>query len=154
MLPIPFSLAAYPGSPIGLALGSGVVVLSIVFSVLQVRGTRLRADELSAEDSSHFFLQDRRRWQVAGLLMAVGVLMIVGSGFEPWDRQSGRAWGLIWLSVSSLVMIVLLLAIRDWISVRSYAGRLRREFLAERLEALRQERNRLANRDRGPTAES
>jgi Zn-dependent protease with chaperone function len=146
--------AAFPGSPAGLALGSSVVVLSVIFSFLQLHQKRTREEELSDEDSSHFFYQDRRRWQVAGLLMAIGMLMIVGSSFAPWDRASGRAWGLIWLGVSGLVMILLLLAIRDWLSVRSYAGRLRREFLAERLEALRDERNRLANRDRGPSAES
>jgi len=147
-------LAAFPGSLLGLMLGSSVVVLSVIFSFLQLHQKRTRDEELSEEDSVHFFSQDRRRWQVTSMLTAIGVLMIVGSGFEPWDRSSGRAWGLIWLAVSALVMIVLILAIRDWISVRSYAGRLHREFLAERLEALRQERNRLANRDHGPSAES
>lgn len=147
-----FIIAAFPGSPIGLVLGASVAVLSVVFAFLQWHGKRTREDELSDEDASHFFHQDRRRWQVAALLLAIGVLMILGSSFGPWDRPSGRAWGMIWFAVSGLVMILLLLAIRDWISVRSYAGRLRREFLAERLEALREERNRLANRDRGETS--
>lgn len=154
MVPIPLLFAAFPGSPLGLAIGASVALLSVIFSFLQVREKEKRDEDLSDEDAAHFFYQDRRRWQVAGLLMAVGVLMTLGSSFAPWDRESGRAWGLIWLAVSALVMIVLGLAIRDWFSVRSYAGRLRREFLAERLEALRQERNRLATRDRGPTAES
>jgi hypothetical protein len=140
--------AAFPGSVIGMALGGSVALLSVIFIVLQIHQERNREAELSDEDANHFFFQDRRRRRVAGLLMAIGVLMIVGSGFTPWNRDSGRAWGLIWLGVSGLVMALLLLAIRDWISIRSYTGRLRREFLAERLEALRQERVRLADRDR------
>ncbi len=154
MINISLLVAASHGSSVGIMLGSSVVVLSIIFSYLQSREKRNRDVELSDEDSVHYIHQDRRRWQVAGFLMAVGVLMILGNGFEPWDRESGRAWGLIWLTVSALVMVVLFLAIRDWLSVRSYAGRLRREFLAERLQALRQERNRLANRDRGKSPET
>jgi hypothetical protein len=143
-----FIFAAFPGSVIGMALGVSVALLSVSFIVLQIHQERNREAELSDEDANHFFFQDRRRRWVAGLLMAIGVLMVAGSGFTPWDRESGRAWGLIWLGVSGLVMVLLLLAIRDWIAIRSYTGRLRREFLAERLEALRQERVRLADRDR------
>jgi len=146
------TFAAFPGSSIGIVLGASVAVLSVVLAFLQVRRQWTRDEELSEEDASHFFHQDRRRRQVAGLLAAIGVLMIVGSGFTPWDRASGRAWGLIWLGVSGLVTALLLLAIRDWIAVRSYTGRLRRELLAERLEALRQERIRLAKRDGGESS--
>jgi hypothetical protein len=151
MAAIHLTFAAFPGSPIGMALGASVAVLSVFFMFLQLRQRRVREERHSEEDASYFFFRDRRRWQVAGVLMAIGALMIAGSGFTPWDRNSGRAWGLIWLGVSGLVMVLLSLAIRDWVSVRSYTGRLRREFLAERLEALRQERVRLADRDREGT---
>ncbi len=78
------------------------------------------------------------------ILLAVG--LVVGSRLPV--RAGGRAnidFFLVWLGVFGLILALLRLALADWVALRRFAGRHRKEIFRERIDLLRRD---LQDRDR------
>jgi lysylphosphatidylglycerol synthetase-like protein (DUF2156 family) len=132
-----------------LVLAVVVATVALLLGLLLWWDRRTREPDLTAHDQKHFYLQDLRRALgivVLGLL-AVGVY--VGSrlptfvaGAASTDhparaRHPNHAFLAVWLGVFAFIVLLLGLAMIDWISTRRYAQRRRREIHRERIEILR-----------------
>ena len=106
---------------------------------------RQRPSELSEEDRAHFVSQEIRRSVVATAMFLLAVGIYFGSRIE--TKRDGRpnAWFIaIWLAVFALVIVLLTLALVDWVSTRRYARRQRQTILREGLQILGEELRRRA----------
>jgi hypothetical protein len=131
---------AQQSAAVSLVISIGVAAAAILLGLRQWHERRLREPDLSAADASHFARQDLRRalGVVVMLLLAAG--LSAGARVE-W-RLAGRANPLfiqLWLGVFLLILILLVLAVLDWLSTRLYARRHVRAMARERLEILRDE---------------
>jgi hypothetical protein len=146
-----------------LALAAVIATCALLLGLRLWWERRTREAGLSVPDRRHFLLQDLRR-AVGILLMASLALGIyVGSRlptfvvepkepreFGPGEFTAGaaivaapeahpnRRFLVIWLAVFASVVLLLGLAMIDWISTRRYAARQRRNMHQERLEILRE----------------
>jgi hypothetical protein len=146
-----------------LALAAVIAICALLLGVRLWWERRTREGGLTDLDRRHFLLQDLRR-AVGILFMAYLALGIyVGSRlptfvmepkepreFGPVEFTAGaamvpaleahpnRQFLVIWLAVFASVVLLLGLAMIDWISTRRYADRQRRMMNQERLEILRE----------------
>lgn len=103
------------------------------------------------DDAAHFARQNVRRGFVAVVLLLLAAGVFLGSRMEPHLKGKPNLRYLqTWLGVCGLILLVLLLALRDWFATRSYALRKRSAIVREGLEILREEiRLRCAHRGNG-----
>jgi len=126
-----------------LALASFILLVVGLLGWREWSDRRGRPDDLGAEDAGHFADQDRRRYLGLIILCLLAIGVVVGSGMPA--RLGNRAnppFVAIWLAVFALISILLTLALSDWIALRRYARRQRREIHRERLEILQDEARR------------
>jgi hypothetical protein len=133
-----------------LVLSAAVVLIAGFLGVRQFFDRRSREPDLSEADARHFVRQDVRRALGVGVMLLLAVGLVIGSRLEP--RIAGRTnprFVQVWLGVFFLIFVLLILAMLDWIATRVYARRHRREIFDERIEILRDEFRRRADRDSG-----
>ncbi len=145
------------------ALAAVIAICALMLGLGLWRERRTRDGSLPVADRRHFLFQDLRR--AFGILLmgylALGVY--IGSRLplfvlEPKDpgeagpveltagavivpvveAHPNRRFLIVWLGVFASVVILLGLAMIDWIATRRYARRHRREMHQERLEILRE----------------
>lgn len=103
-----------PGLVFGLLLiGGGIGML---------RAQRLAARKLSAAEASigeRRFLTSRirRRSQVAGMILLIGIMIPVGDSLIPWKR-SPATFAIYWMIVIGLAFWTMLLAVADMAATR------------------------------------
>lgn len=133
-----------PGLVPGLIIVGVLVVLAVVFGVRQWLDRRGRDSALSEADARYFARQDARRLAGSSLMLLIAAGMTAGLALNPRaDRATGQLWGLIWLGVGVLVIVLLLIGMIDWLELRTYADRHRRALDAERRATIEAERRRL-----------
>jgi Flp pilus assembly protein TadB len=123
-----------------LILAVGVAVVAFALIGWQWVEHRQRTEKLSDEDHFHFASQEVRRGVVAGVMLLLSVGIFFGSRLEP--RRNGRpnVWFIeCWLAVGALLIVLLALALVDWVATRRYASRLRRAILREGLKIISDE---------------
>jgi hypothetical protein len=132
---------------LGFVLAVTLVAVAVGFAYRQWLAGRDRDDNLSDADRVYFASQDVRRLIGSATMFVMALAMSAGLLIQPRaGRTEFRIWVILWIGVLALAGFLLILALVDWYSVRIYAGRHRRALLAERLEAIRTERRRLAER--------
>src|SRR5215208_4093625 len=117
----------------GLALSVGLIVVGIALAAWLHYERSHREIGLPRDDAVHFARQDVRRAAVALILAFLSVGILVGSRISP--GAAGRMNPLflqIWIGVSVLVVVLLVLAMIDWLATRAYARRHFRELAKER----------------------
>ena len=130
------------------------VAVGLVATLLGLRLWWERADRdrhLPADDRNHFILQDLRRAVGIALMAFVAFGVYVGSrlpsrivrpvaaqGASAMEAHPNRRFLALWMGVFAAVVILLALAMIDWLSTRRYARRHRREMDRERFEILRE----------------
>jgi hypothetical protein len=142
---------AQPTLTVGLALAIGVIVVAGLLALRQRHDRRHRETGLSEADARHFARQDFRRAMVGVVMVFLAVGVAVGERIEP-SKLAGRTnlWFLaVWLAVFALIIVLLWLALLDWIATWLYARRHRRAIARERLRFLRDEARRRAYRGNG-----
>jgi hypothetical protein len=132
-MPIADDLAAN-----SLFISSGVALIAVFLGLRQWYEWRAREPELSDRDRGYFFRQDVRRG------LGVAVMLILAAGLYFGSRIPARVGGSanltfveVWLAIISLIIVMLGLALLDWVSTRLYARRQRRDLAAERQRILR-----------------
>jgi hypothetical protein len=129
----------------GSVLAGGVALVAVALLGWVWMDRRQRPSELSEEDRAHFVSQEIRRSVVATAMFLLAVGIYFGSRIE--TKRDGRpnAWFIaIWLAVFALVIVLLTLALVDWVSTRRYARRQRQTILREGLQILGEELRRRA----------
>ena len=101
-----------------------------------------RAHGLSASEQAHFRMQDIRRSFGILLMFLLAAGIYVGSRLptrvivSAHEAHPNRRFLALWLAVFASVMLLLGLAIIDWISTRRYARRQRDAMQQERVQLL------------------
>lgn len=142
------------GRIVAVALAALVGLIAIVLAWRQQVDRSRRGSDLSDADSLHFRRQDRRRLLGAGLMVVLAIGLVVGTEMSPGTReQPNLAWLRLWIGVCLLVLMLLGLALADWVANARYASRHRRSIEDERNALIRNElqkhRGAQADGDRG-----
>lgn len=77
-------------------------------------------DELEEFERRHFYRRYRRRMQVSGMLVLLGIVIPPGMLFL--TEKHPAAFGFFWLAVLILVVWIILLAVADMFSIRTYGN--------------------------------
>ena len=115
----------------GIAVRDAIISLSMGVALVAFGSMMLRwhfqswaqhkADpHLDERDLFHFGRQFRRRLQISGLLVLLGVLIPAGDLLVPWQRFP-RAFVIFWMVLVLIALWIMMLAALDWLSGRVYA---------------------------------
>jgi hypothetical protein len=131
-------------------LVSAIGVTAAVLALRQRYERRHRDPKLSDADGRHFARQDFRRAVVGVVMVLLAVGIAIGSRLEHKRAGQANPWFLaVWLTVFTLILVLLWLALLDWIATWIYARRHRRQIARERIQFLRDQRRRSAYRGNG-----
>jgi hypothetical protein len=137
----------------GIILALAVAGLALWFAGHQWAERRRRPLDLSAEDTAYFRGKDHRRLAGSVLMGTIAVAMAVGLWIDPRSgAEAARTWVASWSTVLSLLLVLLVLALWDWLALHAYARRHRSALLRER-EVLMNDLLRLGRESRTPGTE-
>lgn len=123
-----------------LILSVAVSTVSTLLLVWLWLDRRNREAQLSKDDELHFSLQDTRRTVVAGIMFVLAAGLYAGARIDPRiNGQPNVRFVELWLGIAMLVVLLLVLAMFDWVATQRYARRHRRAIVREGLEILRDE---------------
>ncbi len=113
------------GSSETLVVAAVILVLATAFGVRLWQARRHRFEEaVSEDDTRHYASRDRRRAGVATVLALIGLGMIATTGIDARRSPAdARLWGWSWLGILALTIVLLVLALLDWLATVSYARR-------------------------------
>jgi hypothetical protein len=122
-----------------LLISCGIAMIAVFLGLRQWYEWRARESNLSDLDRGYFLRQDLRRGVGVAVMLILAAGLYIGSRVPP---KVGGAASLVfvevWLAISGLIIVMLGLAVLDWISTRVYARRQRRFLASERLRLLRE----------------
>jgi hypothetical protein len=134
-----------------LILSACLCAVSLLLGLAEWYTRRGRGGELSEADLDHFWRQDRRRSVGIGILLLLALLLPLGSRLNPGpNAEENLSFFVAWILVLVLLVVLLFLAVIDWMATRAYAARHRKQILRESIEATRRSvhaANRPATRD-------
>ncbi len=120
-------------------LSIGVTLIALFLGLRQWYERQARDPDLSALDRSYFFRQDVRRGAGVAIMLILAAGLYVGSRVSPKvDGHANLLFVQIWLIVSALIVLMLGLALIDWVATRLYARRYRQYLLSERTKLIRE----------------
>jgi hypothetical protein len=122
-----------------LLISSGITLVAAFLGLRQWYECRAREPDISDRDRRYFFRQDVRRGLGVAVMFILALGLYFGSRIPP--KVAGHAnmtFVRVWLAISSLILVMLGLALLDWISTRLYARRQHRSLLSERQRILRE----------------
>ena len=131
-----------PALIFGLLLVAGGAVM--LWSHVNTWRRRREDATLSDQDRQYYHRQYRRRVQVSGLVVVIGIMLPIGDLEGPWKDNPGW-WAMYWFVVLALALWIMLLAFGDLASTRSYSQAAMSR-LREQQRALEQEAARLKAR--------
>jgi sterol desaturase/sphingolipid hydroxylase (fatty acid hydroxylase superfamily) len=114
-------------------MAMGIVAVAIFLGLWQWFDSRLREPDMTDEDRRFFRSQDLRR----GLGIAVMLVLAVTIGLMPlgnrWESRPARLYWQLGVvgALVVLILVLLVLALIDWMATRQYARRHRRALHAE-----------------------
>jgi hypothetical protein len=122
-----------------LLISSGIALIAIFLGLRQWYEWRARGGDLSDDERGYFFRQDVRRGLGVAVMLILAAGLYFGSRIPP--KVAGHAnltFVRVWLAVITLIVVMLGLALLDWISTRLYANRQFRSLASERRRILRE----------------
>jgi hypothetical protein len=137
---MPPAPAADPFGLASLALAALVLAAAAFLGWRQWRDVRGRSRHLAPIDDGHFARQDIRR--LFGTIILTLIAVAVGLGGQVPDRVNGRAnprFVSLWAGIAGMMVVLLVLALIDWIATRMYALRQRRKLTDEGLAIVEDE---------------
>ena len=130
------------------ALALGVTMIAAFLGLRQWYERQGRGELDGPEEAAFFRRQDVRRWLGVGVMLALAVEVFFGAAVQP--RVGGRGnprFVVVWLVVLSLIVVMLGLALADWLATGTYGLRKRKAIFREQMEELRETiRQRAADR--------
>jgi hypothetical protein len=123
-----------------LAMAAGISLIAAFLGLREWYERRARETDLSEADRLHFARQDARRILGVGVIFAIVVILLVSAALEP--RIKGKAnlvFIELWVVALGLIIVLLVLAMIDWVGTRTYARRQRRQIIRESLAGIRKE---------------
>lgn len=101
--------------------GAFLIAAGAAMLVYQLRNRETRAEDfkLDPHDRRYFEVRNRRRIQVAGLILIIGVMIPVGDSLIPWQRAA-TTFAIYWMLVLALSFWTILLAFGDMLATRMH----------------------------------
>jgi hypothetical protein len=122
-----------------LLISSGITLIAAFLGLRQWYEWRAREVDLSELDRKYFFRQDLRRGLGVAVILILAAGLYFGSRIPPKvDDHANLRFVQVWLAIGALIIVMLGLALLDWISTRLYARRQHRELSSERRKILRE----------------
>src|SRR6478752_7208344 len=119
-----------PSASLGLALG--LFLIALFLGLRQWYERRARDVDLSGADLSHFRRQDARRYLGVAVLLAIAAVVFVTTRLVPIvEGKANPAFAELWLLVLAMIVVLLGLALLDWLATRGYFERHRQEMIRE-----------------------
>ncbi len=138
------------------ALALGVTMIAAFLGLRQWYERKARGELDGPEEAAFFRRQDVRRWLGVGVMLALAIEVFLGASVEP--RAGGRGnprFVVVWLVVLSLIVVMLGLALADWLATRAYGLRKRKAIFRAQIDELRQTiRQRASERAGGDPSET
>ena len=123
-----------------LALSVGVFVVALLLLAWQWLERRRRPTSASADDDAYFGRRDPRRLAVSGVMLALAAGIYFGGRIPHLrDGRPNVLFVEVWGVVFALILVLLALALVDWVATRDYANRQRKAIAEEGIERLRSE---------------
>ena len=123
----------------GVLMSTGITFIAIFLGLRQWYESRARDPSLSDFDRGYFARQDLRRGLGVAIMLILALGIWIGARIEPRvDGKANLVFVQAWFVISVLILILLAVALLDWLETRLYARRLRRSLARERAELLRQ----------------
>jgi hypothetical protein len=133
-------------------ISSGITLIAAFLGLRQWFEWRARDGSLSDQDRGYFFRQDVRRGLGVAVMLMLAAGLYFGSRIPPKvDGHANLTFVQVWLAIGGLIIVMLGLALLDWISTRLYARRQHRFLASERRKILRET---LRNIREDPSSES
>jgi uncharacterized iron-regulated membrane protein len=130
---------------LGHALSLSVIAVALGLGLWQWLDRRRRPAGLSPADEAYFHNQDVRRWGVFVLMLGLGILLWIGTRVAPqFGQRPTVTFVEAWVAILGIVVLLLLLALLDWVATSRYARRHRHAMAREGLAILRDELRRRA----------
>jgi hypothetical protein len=122
-----------------LLLSSGIAFIALFLGLRQWYESRARDKTLSDPDRAHFIRQDVRRGLGVVVMLALALGLYLGSRvpFRAAQRPN-PTFVEVWLAIIALLVVLLVLAMLDWVATRIYARRQRQLMARERQRMLRE----------------
>jgi hypothetical protein len=122
-----------------LLISSGITLIAVFLGLRQWYEWRARGGDLSDGERRYYFCQDVRRGLGVAVMLILAAGLYFGSRIPP--KVAGHAnltFVRAWLAIITLIVVMLGLALLDWISTRLYANRQYRSLASERRRILRE----------------
>lgn len=120
-------------------ISSGITLIAAFLGLRQWYEWRARDAELTDHDRRYFIRQDVRRGLGVAVMLILAAGLYFGSRVPPKvDGRANLTFVHVWLAISALIIVMLGLALLDWISTRLYARRQHRSLASERQRILRE----------------
>jgi hypothetical protein len=122
-----------------LLISSGITLIAVFLGLRQWYESRARDGNLSDDERGYYFRQDVRRGLGVAVMLILAAGLYFGSRIPP--KVAGHAnltFVRAWLAIITLIVVMLGLALLDWISTRLYANRQFRSLASERRRILRE----------------
>jgi uncharacterized membrane protein len=137
------------------ALALGVTMIAAFLGLRQWYERKARGELDGPDEAAFFRRQDVRRWLGVGVMLALAIEVFLGASVEP--RVGGRGnprFVVVWLVVLSLIVVMLVLALADWLATRAYGLRKRKAIFRQQIDELRETvRRRAAERAAAESSE-
>lgn len=105
--------------------GAFLLVVGGLMLAAQRRGARRLLESAAGEGERRFLsLRIRRRSQVAGMIMLVGIMIPVGDALIPGEAWKHRpaTFAIYWLIVMGLALWTIVLAVGDMVSTQTHVA--------------------------------
>jgi hypothetical protein len=137
------------------ALAAGLSLIAAFLGLRQWFERKARSDDLSPMDLAFYSSQDKRRWGGVVALGIIALLALVGSRTPV--RIEGRGnllFVVVWVVVMAVLVVLLILAMTDWMATRRYERRRSKQLFLDSIEQVRRERRRIDRAPPEPAEES
>lgn len=116
-------MQAPPAGPIpGLIFGGCLIVLGISMLLAQKKNFQsLSSTDTDRREYDFLLKRARRRVQVAGLILIIGIMIPVGDALIPWQKAVAT-FAIYWIIVIVLAMWTILLAFADIAATRMHTS--------------------------------
>lgn len=110
-------------NPIPAAIFGGLLLLTGMIMLISQRRAVTETDQGNSKDERNYLQhRARRRTQVAGMIILVGVMIPVGDSLISWKNAPGT-FAVYWMIVIGLACWIGLLALGDMAATRAYMAR-------------------------------
>jgi hypothetical protein len=122
---------------VAIMLASVVGLIAAILALRQRYERGHRDANLSDADTRHFARQDFRRAIAAGVMGLLALGIVVGEHISHKVAGKANPWFLaVWLTIFGLILVLLWLALVDWLATWHYARRHHRAMARERFQLL------------------